>query len=45
MGVRHGEFNLLRWLATLIFYSKMNGSLQELHHRWMDEDMKALPSF
>ena len=45
MGVRHGEFNLLRRLDTFIFYSKMNGGLQELHHKWMDEDMKALPSF
>jgi polar amino acid transport system substrate-binding protein len=45
MGVRHGEFNLLRWLDTFIFYSKMNGNLQQLHHKWMGEDMKPLPSF
>jgi polar amino acid transport system substrate-binding protein len=45
MGVRHGEFNLLRWLDTFIFYSKMNGSLQELHRKWLGEDMKPLPSF
>jgi polar amino acid transport system substrate-binding protein len=45
MGVRHGEFNLLRWLDTFIFYSKMNGNLQELHRKWLGEDMKALPSF
>jgi polar amino acid transport system substrate-binding protein len=45
MGVRHGEFNLLRWLDTFIFYSKMNGSLQQLHQKWLGEDMKALPSF
>jgi len=45
MGVRHGEFNLLRWLDTFIFYSKMNGSLEELHQKWMGEGMKPLPSF
>jgi hypothetical protein len=39
MGVRHGEFNLLRWLDTFIFYSKMNGNLQQLHRKWMGEDM------
>ena len=45
MGVRHGEFNLLRWLDTFIFYSKMNGSLEALHQKWMGEGMKPLPSF
>ena len=45
MGVRHGEFNLLRWLDTFIFYSKMNGNLEKLHQKWMGESMKPLPSF
>lgn len=45
MGVRHGEFNLLRWLDTFIFYNKMNGKLEELHQKWMGEGMKPLPSF
>ena len=45
MGVRHGEFNLLRWLDTFIFYSKMNGKLDELHRKWMGEGMADLPSF
>lgn len=45
MGVRHGEFNLLRWLDTFIFYSKMNGSLEALHQEWMGEGMKPMPSF
>jgi polar amino acid transport system substrate-binding protein len=45
MGVRHGEFNLLRWLDTFIFYSKMNGKLEELHQKWMGESMADLPSF
>ena len=45
MGVRHGEFNLLRWLDTFIFYSKMNGSLEALHQEWIGESMKPLPSF
>jgi polar amino acid transport system substrate-binding protein len=45
MGVRHGEFNLLRWLDTFIFYSKMNGTLDRLHRKWMGEPMADLPSF
>jgi polar amino acid transport system substrate-binding protein len=45
MGVRHGEFNLLRWLDTFIFYNKMNGTLDESHRKWMGEEMKQLPSF
>ena len=45
MGVRHGEFNLLRWLDTFIFYSKMNGKLDQLHQQWMGEPMADLPSF
>jgi len=45
MGIRHGEFNLLRWLDTFIFYSKMNGTLEKLHQKWMGESMKPLPSF
>ena len=45
MGVRHGEFNLLRWLDTFIFYSKMNGKLNQLHQKWMGEPMADLPSF
>lgn len=45
MGVRQGEFNLLRWLDTFIFYSKMNGNLEALHQTWMGEGMQPLPSF
>jgi len=44
MGVRHGEFNLLRWLDTFIFYSKMNGSLDALHQKWMGEGLADLPT-
>ena len=45
MGVRQGEFNLLRWLDTFIFYSRMNGNLEALHQTWMGESMQPLPSF
>jgi polar amino acid transport system substrate-binding protein len=45
MGVRQGEFNLLRWLDTFIFYSKMNDNLERLHQTWLGESMKPLPSF
>ena len=45
MGVRQGEFNLLRWLDTFIFYSKMNGTLEALHQKWLGEGMQPMPSF
>ncbi len=44
MGVRHGESDLLRWLDTFIFFSKMNGSLDALHQKWMGEPLADLPS-
>lgn len=44
MGVRHGEFGLVRWLDTFIFYNKMNGTLDKLHEKWMGEKMADLPS-
>ncbi|MHA1564049.1 MAG: transporter substrate-binding domain-containing protein [Alphaproteobacteria bacterium] len=45
MGVRQGEFNLLRWLDTFIFFSKMNGSLDALNEKWMGEPLADLPTF
>lgn len=45
MAVRHGEPDLLRWLDTFIFYSKMTGALEELHQTWLRESMQPLPSF
>ncbi len=45
MGVRQGEHNLLRWLDTFIFYSKINGTLEALHQKWMGEGMQPMPSF
>lgn len=44
MGVRHGQSDLLRWLDTFIFYSKMSGALDELSVKWMGEPMQDLPS-
>lgn len=45
MGVRQGEFNLLRWLDTFIFTSKMSGSLDALNQKWMGEPFADLPTF
>jgi polar amino acid transport system substrate-binding protein len=45
MGVRHNEFDLLRWLDTFIFYNRMTGKLEELHQKWLGESMQPLPSF
>lgn len=45
MGVRQGELSLVRWLDTFIFYSKMNGTLDDLHEKWLGESMGDLPSF
>lgn len=44
MGIRQGQPDLLRWLDTFIFYSKMSGSLDEVSGKWMGEPMQDLPS-
>lgn len=46
IGLRQGDPDWLRWLDTFVYYNKINGKLQDLHRKWLDEDLqKDLPSF
>jgi polar amino acid transport system substrate-binding protein len=44
MGVRMGEFTLLQWLNSFIFFNTMNGELDKLHRKWLNAPMAPLPS-
>jgi polar amino acid transport system substrate-binding protein len=43
MAVRQGEFQLLHWLDTYIFFIKGNGELNRLHKTWLGEPMGDIP--
>lgn len=46
IGLRQGDFDWMRWLETFVWYNKINGNLQKLHRKWLDEDMqKDLATF
>ncbi|SLN64939.1 transporter substrate-binding domain-containing protein [Oceanibacterium hippocampi] len=46
IGLRQGDPDWMRWLETFVYYNKINGELQKLHRKWLDEDLqKDLPSF
>jgi polar amino acid transport system substrate-binding protein len=45
IGLRQGEPDLLRWVDTFIFHQRVTGTLNDLHQKWMGEDMKPLPTF
>jgi polar amino acid transport system substrate-binding protein len=44
MGVRMGEFALLQWLNSFIFFNTMNGELDKLHRKWLAMPMAPLPT-
>jgi polar amino acid transport system substrate-binding protein len=44
MGVRMGEFTLLQWLNSFIFFNTMNGELDKLHRKWLGVPMAPLPT-
>jgi polar amino acid transport system substrate-binding protein len=44
MAVKMGEHNMLRWLDSFIYFSKMNGDLDKLHQKWLGRPMDPLPS-
>ena len=44
MGVRMGEFTLLQWLNSFIFFTTMNGELDKLHRKWLGVPMAPLPT-
>ena len=46
IGLRQGDPDWLRWLDTFVYYNKINGNLQKLHRKWLNEDLqKDLPTF
>jgi polar amino acid transport system substrate-binding protein len=42
MAMRQGDFALLQWLNTYIFFIRGNGELQRLHRTWLNDDMGGL---
>lgn len=44
MGVKMGEFALLQWLNSFIFFNTMNGELDRLHQKWLAMPMIPLPT-
>lgn len=44
MGVRQGEFALVRWLDSFIFFNTMNGELDKLHQKWLGAKMIPMPT-
>ncbi|MET4130718.1 transporter substrate-binding domain-containing protein [Roseovarius sp. MBR-6] len=46
IGLRQGDPDWLRWLDTFVYYNRVNGNLQELHQKWLNEDIQEdLPTF
>lgn len=44
MAVKMGEQNMLQWMNSFIFFNKINGELDKLHHKWLGRGMDPLPS-
>ena len=44
MGVKMGEFGMLQWLNSFIFFNKMNGELDRLHRKWLAAPMMSMPT-
>lgn len=46
IGLRQGDYDWMRWLETFVYFNKINGNLQALHQKWLNEDLqKDLPTF
>lgn len=45
IGIKQGEFNLLRWVNTWIEFNKQNGKLAQIYKQWMKSDLPQLPVF
>lgn len=46
IGLRQGDGDWMRWLETFVYFNKINGNLQGLHEKWLNEDLQAdLPTF
>jgi polar amino acid transport system substrate-binding protein len=44
VAVRMGDFTLLQWLNSFIFFNTMNGELDKLHQKWLGAPMQPLPT-
>lgn len=44
MGVKMGEFAMLQWLNSFLFFNSMNGELERLHRKWLAAPMSPLPT-
>lgn len=44
IGVKMGDFTMLQWLNSFIFFNSMDGELDKLHQKWLGMPMAQLPS-
>ncbi|MCZ8099156.1 MAG: transporter substrate-binding domain-containing protein [Burkholderiales bacterium] len=44
IAVRMGDFTMLQWLNSFIFFNTMNGELDKLHQKWLGGPMQPLPT-
>jgi polar amino acid transport system substrate-binding protein len=44
MAVKIGEYGMLHWLDSFIFFNKVNGELNKLHMKWLGRPMDPLPT-
>ena len=44
IGVAMGEFELLQWVNSFIFFNTMNGELERLHQTYLGIPMDPLPT-
>lgn len=44
MAVKTGEHNMLQWLNSFILFNKINGTLDNLHRKWLGRAMDPLPT-
>jgi len=44
MAVKMGEYSMLHWLDSFIFFNKVNGELNKLHMKWLGRPMDPLPT-
>jgi polar amino acid transport system substrate-binding protein len=42
--VKIGEHNMLKWLDTFLFLKQMDGTLDQLHRKWLGLAMEPLPT-
>lgn len=45
IGVNREDVDLLRWVNSWILYSKIHGTLNNLHRQWLKTDLPDLPSY